>query len=155
MPIRICVCSDNHGDTQSLDKIKNDNPCCDYYFHLGDSHFNQDKLKPFISVEGNNDWEDEEFPRQRIIEIGNHRILLIHGDGYTYAISSLTNKAKHENCDVIMFGHTHEFFDEEYKGIRLINPGSCLHNRDFSSPCYAIVTIEDNDTINVERIDLK
>lgn len=153
MPIKICVCSDNHGDMQSLETIKNDNPCCDYYFHLGDSHFDEETLRPFISVEGNNDWEGI-FPNKRIIELNNHRILLIHGDGYTYAVSGLANKAIHENCDVIMFGHTHEFFDEEYKGIRLINPGSCFHNRDLTTPCYAIVTIEDNGTINVERVNL-
>ena len=87
-------------------------------------------------------------------EIYDRRILLIHGDGYTYAVSGLANKAIQENCDVIMFGHTHEFFDEEYKGIRLINPGSCFHNRDLTTPCYAIVTIEDNGTINVERVNL-
>lgn len=154
MQIRICVCSDNHGNLEAIEKIKIDNPNCDYYFHMGDSHFNENLLKPFISVEGNNDWEAD-FPRQRIVEIGNHRILLMHGDGYTYALSGLTNKAKHENCDVVMFGHTHEFLDEEYKGIRLINPGSCWHNRDLTSPCYAIVTIDENGTINVTRIDLK
>lgn len=154
MQIRICVCSDNHGNLESIERIKNDNPKCDYYFHLGDSHFDEKTLSPFISVEGNNDWESD-FPRQRIIEIKNHRILLIHGDGYTYAVSGLANKAKHENCDVIMFGHTHEFFDEEYKGIRLINPGSCFHNRDLSNPSYAIVTIDNDGTIKVERIDLK
>lgn len=154
MPIRICVCSDNHGNMEAIDKIRNDNPSCDYYFHLGDSNFNEKMLLPFISVEGNNDWEAD-FPRQRIIEVRNHRILLIHGDGYTYALSGLTNKAKHENCDVVIFGHTHEFLDEEYKGIRLINPGSCWHNRDLTSPCYAIVTIDENGTINVTRVDLK
>lgn len=154
MQVRICVCSDNHGNLEALEKIKQDNPCCDYYFHLGDSHFDDRLLKPFISVEGNNDW-DCIFPRQRIVEINNHRILLIHGDGYTYAISRLANKAKHEECDVIMFGHTHEFMDETYKDIRLINPGSCFHNRDMTSPCYAIVKIDDDGTINVERINLK
>lgn len=153
MQIRICVCSDNHGDPDSINKIKQDNPTCDYYFHLGDSHFDEYDLRPFISVEGNNDW-DSNFPRQRIVEIANHKILLIHGDGYTYAISGLANKAIHEGCDVIMFGHTHEFMDETYKGIRIINPGSCFHNRDLSKPCYAIVTINDDGTIIVNRIDL-
>lgn len=154
MQVKICVCSDNHGDLKSIEKIKNDNQACDYYFHLGDSGFDEELLKPFISVEGNNDW-DCVFPRQRIIEINNHRILLIHGDGYTYAISGLANKAKHEKCDVIMFGHTHEFMDEEYKGIRLINPGSCFYNRDSRDRSYAIVIIDDDGKINVERKGLE
>ena len=154
MAIRICLCSDNHGDKESIDRILNENPTCDHYLHLGDSHFSPEMLSPFISVEGNNDW-DYDFPNKRILQIGNHNILMIHGDGYTYAISGLYNKAKHENCDVILFGHTHEFFDEEYKGIRIINPGSCFRNRDMTPPSYAIVTINDDDTIKVERKNLE
>lgn len=154
MQVKICLCADNHGDIYSISTIKNDNPACDYYFHLGDSLFDEEELRPFISVKGNNDWEDR-FPFQRIIELNGHRILLIHGSGYTYALNGLANKAIHENCDVILFGHTHEFVDEEYKGIRLINPGSCFHNRDNSNPCYAIVTIDDNGKINVIRKDLE
>ena len=153
MPIKICLCSDNHGDYDAIEKIKQDNPACDFYFHLGDSQLNESLLSPFISIEGNNDW-NADYPRQRIVEINNHRILLIHGDGYTYAISGLVSKAKHESCDVIMFGHTHEFFDEEYKGIRMINPGSCWRNRDGTKPCYAIVNIDDDGTIEVTRKDL-
>ena len=153
MRVKICVCSDNHGEIDCLDKIRQDNPDCDYYFHLGDSQLSDNLIAPFITVKGNNDW-GMNFPMQIIIEINNRKILLIHGSGYTYAISGLVNKAKHENCDVIMFGHTHEFFDDEYKGIRLINPGSCWRNRDCSKPCYALVYIDDSGKIDVERIDL-
>lgn len=152
MQVSICLCSDNHGDPDSIKRILDENQQCDYYFHLGDSHFDEYDLRPFISVQGNNDW-DSNFPRQRIIEIGKFRILLIHGDGYTYAISGLANKAKHENCNVIMFGHTHEFMYEIYKDIHLINPGSCFHNRDGSSPSYAIVNIDD-DKIEVIKKEL-
>lgn len=154
MQIRICLCSDNHGNEESLNKILNDNPKCDYYFHLGDSHFDEKKLKPFISVKGNNDWEYD-FPKKRIVEIMNHRILLFHGDGYTFSEKLLTDKAINEKCDTVFFGHTHMFYDNTYNGIRLINPGSCYHNRDLSNPCYAIVTIESNGIINVERIDIE
>ena len=150
MSVRICLCSDNHGNVEALDRIKSDNPCCDYYFHLGDSLMSDKMLLPFVSVEGNCDY-GMQFPYKRIVEINNHRILLMHGDGYTYSISGLTNKAKIEKCDVIMFGHTHEFLDEEYKGVRLINPGSCSHNRYEKNPSYAIVNIDENGTIIVEK----
>ena len=153
MSIRICLCSDNHGQIDCLQKIKQDNPSCDYYFHLGDSQLSEDYLRPFITVQGNNDW-GMNFPRKRIIEISNHKILLIHGSGYTYSLSALSKKAIDEKCDVIMFGHTHEFLDDEYLGIRLINPGSCWNNRDYSRPCYAIVNIDDFGKIDVERINL-
>ncbi len=154
MQIRICACSDNHGDYDVIEKIKNDNPNCDYYFHLGDSSLNEKALEPFISVEGNNDWESF-YPKKRIIEIQNHKFLLAHGHGYTYSLGTLSQKAKQENCDVFIFGHTHSFVDIEYDGIRLINPGSCWHNRDLSEPCYAIIVINEDGTIDVERINIK
>lgn len=154
MSVRICLCSDNHGDIDSIEKIKNDNPACDYYFHLGDSGLNEELLHPFIAVRGNNDWNDF-FPVERTFEIYNHRILLMHGSGYTYSLNVLADKAKQNKCDVILFGHTHRFLDEEYKGIRLINPGSCFYNRDMSEPCYAIVTVFEDGRINVERINLE
>ena len=152
--LKICLCSDNHGDLSSIEKIKTDNPMCDYYFHCGDSSCDEILLRPFVSVEGNNDW-DADYPRMRKFEIGGHKILLLHGDGYTYALSGLVNKAKHEECDTVFFGHTHEFLDEEYKGVRLINPGSTCFNRDYSSPSYALITIAENGNIDVRRINLK
>lgn len=151
--LKICLCSDNHGDIYSLEKIKQDNPACDYYFHLGDSHFDEAALSPFISVAGNNDWEYN-FPKQRIVEIENHRILMLHGDGYTYNFDNLIYKAKQEECDVVFFGHTHIYFDEEIDGVRCINPGSCFHNRDYSNPCYALVNIDNNGKITSKRIDI-
>ena len=66
----------------------------------------------------------------------------------------MKHEKKIEKCDVVMFGHTHEFLDEEYKGIRLINPGSCFRSRDNSGPSYALINIEENGTITVERINL-
>lgn len=153
MSVKICVCSDNHGDINSINKILLDNQTCDYYFHLGDSNLDSEIIKPFISVQGNNDWNGN-FPFKRTVQIGNHNILLIHGTGFTHSYEELANKAKIENCDVIMFGHTHVFLDIVYNGIRIINPGSCYHNRDLSNPCYAIVNIEEDGKIVVERVDL-
>ena len=152
--LKICLCSDNHGDKEIIEKIKNDNNDCDYYFHLGDSSMNEEELFPFISVKGNNDFGIV-FPMQRIIEIKNHRILLLHGHGYTYSLYSLIKKALDEKCDVVFFGHTHEYLDEEYEGIRLINPGSCFYNKDLSKPCFALVTIDDNGIIKSNKIEIQ
>lgn len=151
--LKICLCSDNHGDIDSINEIKAKNINCDYYIHCGDSALPESELKPFISVKGNNDYEFD-YPKQRILEIGGHRILVSHGQNYTFSVFGLTSLAKNNNCDVLFFGHTHQFFDDEYNGIRLINPGSTLYNRDWSNPCYALVNIDDNGKISVERIDL-
>ena len=151
--LKICFCSDNHGDRSSIARILSDNPDCDYYLHAGDSLMEPEELEPFCSVEGNNDW-GYDYPRQRLLEIGGHRILLIHGDGYSYSLNSFAVKARNNHADTVFFGHTHSFLDIFHNGIRFINPGSSFHNRDGSGPCYARVYIDDNGNIRVERIDL-
>lgn len=150
--LKLCVVSDNHGDRASIEKILMDNPACDYYFHLGDSLFDEKEIKPFLTVKGNCDYHD--FDKQAIIQIENHRILLIHGDGYTWSMNTFAYKAKQDNVDVVFFGHTHIFYDNIISGIRFINPGSTYHNRDLTPPCYARVFILDDGSIKVERVDL-
>lgn len=145
--------SDNHGDVYSLKKILSDNPACDYYIHCGDSSMSAEQIKPFISVKGNNDWQFD-YPKERVLNMGNHNIYVMHGHNYTYSYMMLTEKAKASNCDVLFYGHTHLFSDEVFNGIRMINPGSSSYNRDFSEPCYAIVTINDDDSIDVKRVNL-
>ncbi|MBR5754924.1 MAG: YfcE family phosphodiesterase [Erysipelotrichaceae bacterium] len=151
--LKLCVASDNHGNMSSIEKILCDNPACDYYFHLGDSMSDPELIAPFISVEGNNDYYYD-YPRQRIIELMGHRILMMHGDGYTWSFNTFTDKAKKEKADIVLFGHTHMFHDEMHNGIRFINPGSCYHNRDMTAPCYARVYLLDDGTVKCERINL-
>lgn len=98
--LKICLCSDNHNNRDALSKILNDNPTCDYYFHLGDSGMSQDDLYPFISIKGNNDWLND-FPIQRIVNLNNRKILMIHGNGYTDSYNMLINKTRKEKCDVL------------------------------------------------------
>lgn len=151
--LKICLCSDNHGDMDSIYKILSDNPACDYYFHCGDSLVPPEMMEPFISVAGNNDYIYE-YPKQRIVEISRHRILIMHGHHYCYSMNEMYEKARNENVDTVFYGHTHVFADKIYNGLRFINPGSSFHNRDFTAPCYARVYILDDNSIRVERIDL-
>ena len=151
--LKICLVSDNHGNVDCIDKILNDNPACDYYFHCGDVLLAPERIEPFIAVKGNNDWQYD-YPKERVLAIGGHNILMIHGHQYTYSSNLLVYKAQEEKCDVVFFGHTHSFYDDIESGVRLINPGSCYHNRDLTSPCYARVYILDDGNIRVERIDL-
>lgn len=153
MATKIVLASDNHGDIDSINKVLNDNPQADYYLHCGDLCFNPEYARPFLAVKGNNDW-DLDLEKEKILEIDNHRILMLHGHGYTNSIESLANKALDNKCDVLFFGHTHEYTDIEYFGIRMINPGSTLYNRDFSEACYAIIEIDDRGIITSKRVNL-
>lgn len=150
--LKIILAGDNHGDIDSIKRILIDNPQADYYFHTGDSQMDPKYIEPFISVCGNNDWNTS-LPKQRIINVENHKILLMHGNGYTYSTDALVYKAQEENCDIVFFGHTHIFFDKTIDGVRLINPGSTFYARNLEEPGYAIVTI-DKDIIKVKQVNL-
>lgn len=152
--MKIVICSDNHGNDYVLTKILADNPNADYYWHLGDSEaFSINQLKPFTSVKGNNDFLFD-LPRSRVMEVGGHRFFLIHGTGIlAFDLSPLVEMAKANDCDIVIFGHIHRPLDTEIDGIRLINPGSCNHNRSYENPTYAIINIDKNNRLDLKFID--
>ena len=148
--MKIVLCSDNHTHSSVIKRILSENPMADYYWHLGDSEcYDVNDLRPFISIMGNNDY-DYSLPRFRIINIGKYSFLLIHGHGYTFGgYSSLVSIARQYNCNVVLFGHTHLKTDIEVEGIRLINPGSCFHNRDGQKPSYCLLEIDADENLDV------
>lgn len=149
--MKIVLCSDNHSNFSVLAKILALNPDGDYYWHLGDSESKTvDRLSPFVSVLGNNDYLD--LPIYRVIEVGKHRFLLTHGHRFLSSdLNTLYYLAKQNDCDVVLYGHTHMFSDISYNGVRFINPGSCSHNRDGSKPSYALLNIRDKDIEAVKK----
>ncbi|MCR5349647.1 MAG: metallophosphoesterase [Acholeplasmatales bacterium] len=117
--MKILVLSDNHY--KNLD-IKNK---YDFIIHAGDYGSELDYLENnnIIYVKGNCDYYGD---KERILELYNKKILLTHGDKYrvkeTY--QSILYKGLQEECDIVIFGHTHIplIFIEE--NILFINPGS-------------------------------
>ena len=151
--MKFVVVSDNHGRPHVLEEIRRQHPDADAFFHCGDSELPSDQLDGFVAVQGNNDYTVD-LPISRIIEIQGWRIFLTHGHRYLYfgRLDLLVSKAAAEKCQLVLFGHTHCFMNEEIEGIRFVNPGSISHNRDGSRPCYALITIEGKN-ISVEKIE--
>ena len=141
--MKVVLVSDNHGDLSSLSKILNRHQDADYYLHCGDCELDLNNLKPFAPVKGNNDYRYD-FPEFKVVEIAGHRIFITHGHRYIVlnSLYGLVAKAKELVCDVVFFGHTHIYYDGEIDGVRLINPGSTLVNRDSSKPSYAIIEFD-------------
>ena len=55
--------------------------------------------------------------------------------------SDLVYKAMELEVDVMIFGHTHRFFLNEFEGVVLLNPGSPTLPR-FSLPSFAEIIID-------------
>lgn len=79
----------------------------------------------FFGVLGNNDYCD--LPEKIVFSAEGHKIFVTHGHLYDVrrGVDLLLTEAKRENCDVVIFGHTHkpEVFSRD--GVTFINPGSC------------------------------
>ena len=147
----LVVVSDSHGRNEVFSQLRAMYPNASAYLHCGDSESPESQLDGFVSIQGNNDLYYD-YPKQIILDIGGVRILLIHGHQYPmYVVTErLIEKAMVENCQLVLYGHTHIFKVRRYNHIVLVNPGSVHYNRDGSEPSYAIVTIE-NGVIEVER----
>ncbi len=147
----IILVSDNHGQIEPLNYLKETYPITDYFIHCGDSELHPYQLDAFASVQGNNDFF-QAYPNERIITIGEHNILVVHGHLHMFFghPEHLANYAKKMNCDPVFFGHSHIPQDITVNGIRCINPGSIWHNRDGSKPSYMIIHL-DGKKVFVEK----
>lgn len=94
-----------------------------------------------------------------------HRILMTHGKEYQVPdITLLTRRAKIWNADIVIFGHTHKFWDttSQRGKIRLINPGCLIGDpKDsvrsygrYEICSYALLRIGDRGEIDVEHLYL-
>ncbi|MCK5581996.1 MAG: metallophosphoesterase family protein [Candidatus Omnitrophica bacterium] len=86
-----------------------------------------EKIVPVKAVCGNMDNAQvrRELPRTRILECEECRIGLMHGEGPSRTIlSRVKEQFLRENVDAIIFGHTHDPFNEEIDGVLYFNPGS-------------------------------
>lgn len=146
----IILVSDNHGEIKPLEYLQNTYPITDYFIHCGDSEMHPYQLNGFVSVQGNNDFFDA-YPYERIIEIGKHRILVVHGHRHMVfrQPQMLADYAKKNDCDLAFYGHSHIPADDTIDGVRCLNPGSIWHNRDGSKPSYMVIQL-DGDKISVE-----
>ncbi len=102
------------------------------------------RIKDVQAVQGNMDSPDirKRFPRRKILEFGNLKIGIFHGEGQRQAIlKSVQKEFLGEDVDAIVFGHSHQTFNEKIKDVLYFNPGS--PNDDIVAPfcSYGILEI--------------
>ncbi len=122
--------------------------------HMGDftdigivEHF--EAIAPFDAVAGNNDNDAivQRFGRKKIIEIGNIRIGMIHGDSFTGKTLRVAQSAFFdERVDAILFGHSHQPYCQLHGKTWIVNPGSPTDKRMQPQFSYGILSVE-NDTV--------
>lgn len=132
---KIIVVSDSHGNFGALKKVAERESRWDLWIHLGDGLTEMEMLRRkwpdqslafgFEGVSGNND-PPGAYPELLALKIGAQRFLLTHGHlcGAGRGYEGLLAAARRERCRIVLFGHTHHYTDLQYRGTRLINPGS-------------------------------
>lgn len=145
--MRIAILSDTHGLLRPA--VAEQLKTADVILHGGD--INQQSIvdemrqcAPLYVVRGNNDkaWAEN---------IPHH--LTVTLDGVTFAM--VHNKkelpADLDGVDVVVFGHSHKYVQEEKDGILWLNPGSCGPWRFRQEITMMMAEIEDGK-IRVEKI---
>jgi len=155
------------GDTHHGDKTKNlpsllfqylEDRRPDLILHTGDvtSHELLERLEefgPVVAVRGNADHLN--LPEEEVVEAEDLRIGLLHGHQF-FSLNSqfLTLKALDMGVDVLVFGHTHRFYHDEYslhgRRVVLLNPGSPTFPR-MDTAGFAFLRVK-GESLKVERV---
>ncbi|KGF03116.1 YfcE family phosphodiesterase [Anaerococcus lactolyticus] len=153
--MKILITSDTHGSYGQISDLILSHGDFDLMLHAGDGVEDCKYIKyetgiDYYVVKGNNDFLSNE-PYNKIIEIGNHKILLTHGhkEHVDFSLNELIEKAKTNSCDIAIFGHIHRYMEIKSSGLLILNPGSPFLPRDGVGSAM-IMTI--NEDINIEKV---
>lgn len=147
--MRILIISDSHGKKDRVESVLQ-KETYDYFIFLGDglgdiqSVVNDSRT---LAVRGNCDFFSP-LDDTKIVEMAGLRFLITHGDRFHVksTLYPLTNEAKLSKVDVVLYGHTHSFADEERDGVRLINCPSLKGIQGESR--YLVLDVEDKKNLN-------
>ena len=126
----VAVVSDTHRKMTYIEKVKKVVQEADILIHLGDNtddiELLEDGFKGRVyGVRGNCDIS-KKYPEEQVIDVEGKKIFFTHGHNYGVKSSytSIYCKGMEIGADVVLFGHTHQTFMEEYRDIIFVNPGS-------------------------------
>jgi uncharacterized protein len=154
--MKILVVSDTHGNYLAPLECMIDAEI-EMIIHLGDNISDAKELEPLLEipilkVPGNCDHNAAE-PREITIALGDRMFFITHGDRCRVkaGIDLLVQRAKAENADVVLYGHTHFPSVSNIEGIILVNPGTLMAGS--ATKSAAIITIK-GDNVETEIIYL-
>lgn len=140
--------ADSHGNVSAVEKLRPLLNESDYIIHLGDGardmkNFYQDFGNKIYQVDGNCDIGGYNL-KYFTFDIEKVRVLITHGDnfGVKFGLGRLVEFAKQENCNLVLYGHTHEASIQTIDGILVVNPGSLSYFTAQKSVAYVVINGE-------------
>lgn len=147
--MKILIISDSHGRVANLEKVIQKVSPIDLMLHLGDYESGEDYISllascPVEFVAGNNDFFAD-VPKEKIIVLGNHTILMTHGHRYgvNFGTGRIKEAALERGADIVLYGHTHRPVIDLGTSVWAVNPGSISQPRqENGKPSYIIMEID-------------
>lgn len=147
--MKLAILSDTHGllRPEVVEHLKT----ADAILHGGDINKQTivDELRqyaPLYIVRGNNDWGwAEEIPHDLTVTLEGVTFCMVHNRK-----ELPVNLA---GVDVVVFGHSHKYVEEEKEGILWLNPGSCGPRRFHQEITMMMAELADGK-IHVEKISI-
>lgn len=147
--MRLAILSDTHGllRPQVVEHLKT----ADAILHGGDINKpaiveQLQQYAPLYIVRGNNDKEwAEDIPHDLTVTLEGITFFMVHNKKEVPADLS--------GVDVVVFGHSHKYVQEEKDGVLWLNPGSCGPRRFHQEITMMMAEIE-GGKIQVEKIDI-
>ena len=136
--MRVLVVSDVHGDLRGLCEAIEQQPTAKVVIFLGDGLRQAEEAadrypdRAFYMVPGNCDFGSDAIPiRQETF--GGKRFYFTHGHLHNvkYTFYRLEMAAREAEVDIVLFGHTHQPYEEYADGLHLFNPGSLRYGRTY------------------------
>lgn len=147
--MRLAILSDTHGLLRPavIARLKT----ADAILHAGDINkpsivHQLRQYAPLYVVRGNNDrgWA-EDIPHDLTVTLEGVTFYLVHNKKEVPADLS--------HVDVVVFGHSHKYFQQEREGILWLNPGSCGPRR-FHQEITMMMAQVTEGRIQVEKLSL-
>ena len=128
--MNILVLSDSHGNLSNMEEaVERERP--QLILHLGDCWRDAERLAERYPEE----------PAEKLLFLGDCRVLICHGHTYGVKTSLLAAglKAEQDQLDAFLFGHTHKPLIDRRGKTLFLNPGSVGKGL---RPTYAVLTAE-------------
>ena len=145
--MKLAILSDTHGLLRP--EVAEHLKTADAILHGGDINKPSivDQLKqyaPLYIVRGNNDREwAEAIPHHLTVTLGGVTFFMVHNKKEVSGDLS--------GVDVVVFGHSHKYVQEEKSGMLWLNPGSCGPRRFHQEITMMMAEITDG-TVRVEKV---
>ncbi len=158
--MKIIVMSDSHLDQQAVQKVLELQEDADLFIHLGDGEREMNRLlqsHPWLGeklfyLKGNCD-AGTLVPQtqQRLIYTlpYGHRIFAAHGDAFRvkFTTAPIIMEAMRQNCDIVLYGHTHIPMNRYEDGMYILNPGSIGCPIDGYPASYMLLSISEKGVL--------